>query len=151
DCVGRVAPTPDGRWSIWINMYKYTLDPRRPVKPGKPTLLVFNRGEHAWRLEHVGDTQVMDEAMAVLRRAYGKGIPDPLDLQRSCWGMDPFSLGSLPHIPPGSTGADFDLLAAPVAGCLHFAGDSTHRDLPGLVLGAYLSGRRAARRIGQLQ
>jgi monoamine oxidase len=59
-------------------------------------------------------------------------------------------MGTVPHVPPGASGADFDLMAAPVPdrnGRLLFAGDATFGLFPGLVLGAFHSGRREAARI----
>jgi monoamine oxidase len=136
--LGRIAETSESHWSTWINFYKYT--------GGIPMLMVFNRSAYAHQLEGMTDTQVTDAAMAVLRKQYGSSIPDPIGAQRSRWGVDPFACGTLPHVPPGASGADYGLMGQPV-GPLRFAGDSTVEDFPGLVMGAYLSGVREA---GQL-
>jgi monoamine oxidase len=134
DTLGRIAETEASPWSTWINFYKYT---------GIPMLMVFNHGPFAHHLEKLCDTQVMDTAMAVLRKQYGPGIPDPIGMQRSHWGADRFAHGTITHIPPGSSGADYGLMGRPV-GPLRFAGDSTHEDFPTLVMGAFLSGVREA-------
>jgi hypothetical protein len=89
---------------------------------------------------------VIDIAMQVLRKQYGRSIPDPIGMQRSHWGADPFTGGTVPHVPPGASGADYDLLGTPV-GPLGFAGDSTTSEVPTLVFGAYLTGQREASRI----
>jgi monoamine oxidase len=141
DGVNRIANSEDQPWAVWINFYKYL---------GKPILMVFNEGDYARQLEDMTDTQVLDAAMSVLRDAYGRSIPDPIDLQRSRWAQNPFSLGSVAHVPPGASGADFDLIGKPVPddrGRLLFAGDSTIGILPCLVLTAFLSGQREAERI----
>ncbi len=139
DTLGRIAETSESHWSTWLNFYKYT--------GGIPMLMVFNRSAYARQLEGMSDTQVMDTAMAVLRKQYGSTIPDPISMQRSKWASDPFACGTLPHIPPGSSGADYGLMGQPV-GPLRFAGDSTIEDFPTLVMGAFLSGVREA---GQVQ
>src|SRR5262249_26039183 len=134
DTLGRIAETKESRWSTWLNFYKYT---------GIPMLMVFNHGEYAHQLEQMGDTQVIDAAMAVLRRQYGSTIPDPIGMQRSRWGADCFSNGTIPHIPPGASSDDYGLMGQPV-GPLRFAGDSTIEGVPTLVFGAFLSGVREA-------
>ncbi len=138
DTLGRIAETSEAHWSTWLNFYKYT--------GGIPMLMVFNRSAYAHQLEGMTDTQVTDAAMAVLRKQYGSRIPDPIGVQRSRWAVDPFACGTLPHIPPGASGADYGLMGQPV-GPLRFAGDSTIEDFPGLVMGAFFSGVREA---GQL-
>jgi monoamine oxidase len=138
DTLGRVAETSESRWSSWFNFYKYT--------GGIPMLMVFNHSHYARQLEGMDDTQVMDAAMQVLRKQYGRGIPEPLGLQRSSWASDPFALGTVPHIPPGASGADYALMGQSV-GPLGFAGDSTTEEFPTLVFGAYMTGVREAGRI----
>jgi monoamine oxidase len=137
DTLGRIAETTESRWSTWINFYKYE---------GIPLLMAFNHSRYARQLESMTDTGVMDEAMQVLRKQYGRGIPDPLGVQRSRWASDPFTHGTLAHVPPASSGADYALMGMPV-GPLGFAGDSTTPDYPTLVFGAYLTGVREAARI----
>ena len=131
DTLGRIAETKDMHWSTWLNFYKYT--------SGIPLLMVFNRSEYALALEGMSDTQVIDTAMSVLRRQYGRSIPDALGMQRSHWHADRFASGTIAHVPPGASPNDYALLGQPV-GPLRFAGDSTVPEFAGLVLAAYLSG-----------
>ena len=141
DTLGRIAEASDSHWSTWLNFYKYT--------GGIPMLMVFNRSAYAHQLEGMSDTQVTDAAMAVLRKQYGSRIPDPIGVQRSRWAADPFACGTIPHIPPGASGADYGLMGQPV-GPLRFAGDSTIEDYPTLVMGAFLSGVREAGQVVEL-
>ncbi len=63
------------------------------------------------------------------------------------WASDPFARGAYSWVPVGALDAPA-ALAAPVAGCLHFAGEAT--DVggdPGTVHGALATGARAARDI----
>ena len=48
---------------------------------------------------------------------------------------------------PGSTTADHDVLATPIGGVLHLAGEATWTDDPATVTAALLSGHRAAQNI----
>jgi monoamine oxidase len=134
DTLGRIAETEASPWSTWLNFYKYT---------GVPMLMAFNHGGYAHRLEQMSDTQVIDTEMAVLRKQYGSHIPDPFGMQRSRWGADRFTNGTIPHIPPGASGNDYRLMGQPV-GPLRFAGDATIQEFPALVMGAFLSGVREA-------
>ena len=134
DIVGRIDPKGKGEWSTWVNFHRYTKE---------PVLMVFNRTEHAEALEKMSDEAVMKEAIKVLRDEFGPRTPDPIDMQRSKWLSDPFSSGTLPHLPPGATSEDHRILARRV-GRLGFAGDSTHAELPGTTLGAFESGLREA-------
>jgi monoamine oxidase len=132
--VGRIPPTLDAGWSTWLNFYKYT---------GMPILMVFNHTGLAHQLEAMSDTQVIDAAMRVLRNAYGAGIPDPIGLQRSRWAANPFARGTYPHVQPGVDENDYAVMGQPV-GPVRFAGDSTDREFPTLVFGAFRSGLREA-------
>ncbi|HVZ38443.1 MAG TPA: FAD-dependent oxidoreductase [Candidatus Kapabacteria bacterium] len=140
DILGRVDEEENGRWSTWVNFHRYTK---------LPILMCFNRTEHAIALEGMTDEEVIDEAMTILRAEYGPGIPRPIRMQRSKWHADPFAQGTLPHVPPGSTGEAFRVLARPV-GRVRFAGDSTHAEFNGTVLGAFLSGVREAEKLACL-
>jgi hypothetical protein len=53
-------------------------------------------------------------------------------------------------LPPGSHGAHYDLLAAPVDGQLFFAGEATNRYHPTTAAGAFDSGVREAVRVGRV-
>jgi monoamine oxidase len=130
--LGRIPPTLNSGWSTWLNFYKYT---------GIPILMVFNHTGLAQQLERMSDTQVLDAAMSVLRGAYGSSIPDPIAMQRSRWGADPFARGTFPHVAPGGTTQDYALMGQSF-GRVRFAGDSTDPDFPNLVFGAFRSGVR---------
>jgi monoamine oxidase len=127
-----------GQWCEWLNMYHYT---------NQPVLLGFNAGTYGEQLEAQSDSVIAASAMIVLRKIYGKSIPDPIGVRVTRWKSDVFSRGSYSHIPPNATGSDYDSLASSVGGKLFFAGEATHRKYPSTVHGAWLSGRRAATEI----
>jgi len=97
--------------------------------PASRSWPAFNRTGHAERLEKLTDDQVIDEAMAVIETFYGGPRSRPV-MQRSHWGADPFTCGTLAYVPPGASSADFVTLGLPV-GRLGFAGDSTVAEVHG--------------------
>ncbi len=127
-----------GRWPEWY-------DVRRVV--GEPVLLGFSATDFATHLERLSDREVVADAMSVLRTVFGRSVPDPTGVIVTRWGRDRWSYGSHSHLPPGSSPADHDALAAPVGRRLAFAGEATHRRFPATAHGAYLSGLRAAREV----
>jgi monoamine oxidase len=85
---------------------------------------------------------VIDEAMKVIERAY---VPQPRPtMQRSHWGTEPFSRGTL--VPPNASANDFVMMSLP-AGRVYFAGDSTIAEYHGTVMAAHLSGVREGLRV----
>lgn len=142
---------PGDRFDWWLNGQLIT---------GQPILINFVTADVAAQVEGLSDAEVVSRLMAVLRAWYPtQQIPNPVDFQRSRWLNDPFARGAYPHIPPGGSPADWDLMATPVpyaaglpasANRLFFAGDGTHPQHPFSVWGAYETGKREAARIQQL-
>jgi len=124
-----------GRWAEFLNLQAVL---------GKPVLLCFNAADYAQVLQSQTDAAVVADAMAALRQVYGATIPAPKGFLRTRWAADPFALGSYSYLAVGSSLADRDALAAPVAPHLYFAGEATHRDHAATVHGALLSGQAAA-------
>ncbi|MEM6784258.1 MAG: NAD(P)/FAD-dependent oxidoreductase [Bacteroidota bacterium] len=131
------APTT-GRWSQWLNV-RYYVD--------APILLAFNAGSFARETEAWSDADVVDAAMGVLRRMFGRSIPDPTGFQRTRWASDVYSYGSYSALRPGVDGDTVRALGSPVGDRLFFAGEATSTDYPSTVHGAYLSGQREADRL----
>jgi len=124
-----------GEWAEWLNISHYT---------DAPILLGFNAATFARQIESWSDQQIVDSAMATLRKMLGSNIPDPQDWQITRWAADPFALGSYSYMKLGASPESLDELAAPVKSRLFFAGEATSRDYQATVHGAYLSGIRAA-------
>ena len=110
---------------------------------GEPTLLTFAAGPCAQAIRGWSDTEVAASVMAAIREIFSDAT-DPESVVVTHWHDDPFSRGSYAYMPPGSTTADHDDLATPVAGVLHLAGEATWTDDPATVTAALLSGHRAA-------
>ena len=80
--------------------------------------------------------------MAVLRQAF-PNAPSPKRVTTSNWAQDQFARGSYSYLPLGASLEMFARLAEP-HGRILFAGEHTHTIYHATVLGAYLSGIRAA-------
>ena len=113
----------------------------------QPVFITGAGGHYASDFENLDLTRVQQLVMDNLRKCFGNAIPDPSAALRTRWQQDIFSHGSYSYIPIGGSGEDYDALAQPVADKIFFAGEATHRQHPGTVHGAYLSGLREAERI----
>lgn len=131
---GYIGEEP-GEWNDWLSFVPYI---------GAPVLMAFHGGAKGFAIEELSDDEIVDGAMDTLRVIYGDEIPAPVGFVITRWGKDPLALGSYSHIPPFASGDDLDALSASVDDVLYFAGEATHREFPGTVHGAYLSGVAAA-------
>ena len=114
---------------------------------GTPMLLTFAGGEWARRIEQMADDEIVASVLEGLRRNYGEALPEPTGHWITRWGSDPFALGSYSYVARGASYDDHDVIATPIGGVLHLAGEATWGDGPATVNGALLSGHRAAERI----
>uniref|UniRef100_A0A1B0DPS1 Amine oxidase domain-containing protein n=1 Tax=Phlebotomus papatasi TaxID=29031 RepID=A0A1B0DPS1_PHLPP len=118
-----------------------------------PVLLALVAGQSAAIMENVSDDVIVGRCIAVLKGIFGNSaVPQPRETVVTSF------------VSVGSSGSDYDLLAAPVtpqsastSGTptedskemprLFFAGEHTIRNYPATVHGAFLSGLREAGRI----
>ncbi len=126
------------RWHSWYDVSAIS---------GIPTLLTFAAGPFGRSMQALADEAVVDDSLTALRALYGAAVGDPLAWWVTRWGEDPFAAGSYSHLPIGSSYRDHDMLAEPIDGGLHFAGEATWGAEPATVGGAYCSGHRAAERL----
>ncbi|XP_026833094.1 possible lysine-specific histone demethylase 1 isoform X2 [Drosophila erecta] len=123
-----------------------------------PVLLALVAGMAANLVESVTDDIIIGRCMSVLKNIFGNtSVPQPKETVVTRWRSDPWARGSYSYVSVGSSGSDYDLLAAPVIPPsskdveglprLFFAGEHTIRNYPATVHGAYLSGLREAGRI----
>ncbi|KAJ8683363.1 hypothetical protein QAD02_019155 [Eretmocerus hayati] len=150
---GHVGSTTASRGELFLfwNLYK------------APVLLALVAGEAACVMENVSDDVIVGRCIAVLKGIFGNQVvPQPRESVVTRWRADPWSRGSYSFVSVGSSGSDYDLLAAPVAppapqnhpaGApqpqprVFFAGEHTIRNYPATVHGAFLSGLREGGRI----
>lgn len=126
------------RWHSWYDL---------TALHGEPTLLTFAAGPTAREIREQADADVADEVLAQLRRLYGDRVEQPTDVVVTHWQDDPFTHGSYAYMTVGSTTDDHDVLASPIGGVLHLAGEATWTDDPATVPAAMYSGHRAAERV----
>jgi lysine-specific histone demethylase 1 len=160
---GHVAKTTESRGELFLFFYLYKA----------PVLVALVAGEAGAVMEDVSDEIVIGRCLSVLKNIFGPGVvPHPTDNLVTRWKADPLSRGSYSYVAVGSSGADYDMLAAPVAPPvanltnhqanakdskkekrsprLFFAGEHTIRNYPATVHGALLSGLREAGRIADI-
>lgn len=132
------VPAHHGEWAEWVSFKRAA---------NMPILLGFNAADRGREIEAWSDQQIVASAMQTLRTLFGDDIPDPVDYQITRWASDPFALGSYSYNAVGSTPTMRNVLAAPLANRLFFAGEASHNDYFGTAHGAYLSGLRAAEEV----
>lgn len=145
---GHVGSTTGSRGELFLfwNLYK------------APVLLALVAGEAATIMENVSDDVIIGRCIAVLKGIFGNNaVSQPKETVVTRWRADPWSRGSYSFVATGSSGNDYDILAAPVTPSsnhvtpalprLFFAGEHTIRNYPATVHGALLSGLREAGRI----
>ena len=117
---------------------------------GHDYIVGFIGGRFAWDLSKQGEDEIVEYALSKLESLAGCDIRKHfLKGFASDWANNPLSKGSYSAVKPGCYGAR-ELLGAPVAEKLIFAGEATAGDLAGLVNGAYESGKMAATRISNI-
>lgn len=127
---------PDGRrWHSWYDL---------TAVHGEPTLLTFAAGPAAVETHDWRDEDVVDSVLAQLRRLFADRVEQPTHVHITDWQDDPFARGSYAYMTVGSTTEDHDILATPIGGVLHIAGEATWTDDPATVTAALHSGHRAA-------
>ncbi|MGN6160651.1 MAG: flavin monoamine oxidase family protein, partial [Marmoricola sp.] len=130
---------PAGEW--WHSWYDLTR------VQGVPTLLTFAAGPCAEAVRSWSDEAIGQSVMSSLREIYGDRTLDPERVQVTRWQDEPFSRGSYAYMTVGSTPEDHDLLATPIGGVLHLAGEATWTEDPATVTAALRSGHRAAENV----
>jgi monoamine oxidase len=106
--------------------------------------LTFAAGPAAQAIREWTDADVVASVMQQLRRLYPVTAVEPTSATITHWQDDPFSLGSYAFMTVGSVTEDHDVLATPIGGVLHIAGEATWTDDPATVPAAMYSGHRAA-------
>lgn len=113
---------------------------------GQPILVAVVAEPCVAAMENNKDEDIKNEALGVLRRCY-PDAPEPRAYSISRWSKDEFAGGAYTYIPVGSSGDDYDLIAAPVGKKVFFAGEHTCRQYPTTCASAIISGLREAHKI----
>lgn len=138
-----IVYTPDAKdkFNYFVNVKKF--------HPTANALMTFAYADYGRQTETMSDAQVISEIMAHLRDIYGSGIPDPTNLLRTKWATNENAFGAYSFTAVGTEMRHFEDLAEAVDKKLFFAGEHTEVDYFSTAHGAYLSGIRAADKIGQ--
>ncbi|KAH7290280.1 hypothetical protein KP509_30G040400 [Ceratopteris richardii] len=107
--------------------------------PGSNIIFVTVTDDESRRIEQQSDEETKGEIMQVLRKLFGKDIPEPENILVPRWWKNRLHGGSYTNWPIGVSEADFDRMKAPV-GPLYFTGEHTSSNFNGYVHGAYLAG-----------
>ncbi len=120
-------------WNEFLNLSE---------EAGAPLLVGLHGGSGECEIAALSREEIEASALAVLRLAFPEA-PAPVRVVTTDWERDPFSRGSYSYLPLGASFDMFRALAEP-HGRILFAGEHTHTVYHATVLGAYLSGVRAA-------
>ncbi len=120
-------------WNEFLNVAPET---------GVPLLVGLHGGSAERQIAAMSHEAIAASAVGVLRRAF-PNAPAPVRVATSDWANDPFARGSYSFLPLHASFDMFTALAEP-HGRIMFAGEHTHTIYHATVLGAYLSGIRAA-------
>lgn len=113
-----------------------------------PLLTAWVGGPKAARLSNLTTPDIVRSAMASLSTVFGQPS-ERFELEAAYlhnWQTDPFSRGAYSYVTAGGASAR-ELLAAPLADTLFFAGEATNTEEAATVAGALQSGARAAREV----
>lgn len=93
-------------------------------------------------------SQAVEWLRGVLADVFGHPLPELVAASVTSWAKDPFTGGAYTHCAVGSDPSMLDLLGEPLHGRLLLAGEHTGSARYGYADGAYVSGLRAAERLG---
>lgn len=113
---------------------------------GEPVVVAFGFGGSEAVISE-SDEAAARAVIDLLEAATGAPAPAPVEIARTSWAVDPWSLGAYSYLTPGATVEDHAALGAPVGGRLLFAGEATSTTRAGYVDGAMTSGIREAKRL----
>lgn len=112
-----------------------------------PVLVLLVGGARGLDLERLSDAAAGEQAMRIVRRAFGAAAPDPVSTTITRWTSDPLARGAYSYMAVGAEPDDIERLAEPVGKSLFFAGEATARSHWACLHGAYVSGLREAARL----
>lgn len=126
---------PRGRWNYWLNYRTFS---------DENILLGLSVGDYALTADALSDAEITDDALDALRHVWEDEVGKPIQMLRTRWNTDPYSMGAYSFPTPGLNASQFDLLSKPVQERLLLCGEHTNFDCLATTHGAYLSGIRAA-------
>jgi monoamine oxidase len=125
--------TDPGAWAQWFSL----------SSTAGPIVVAFNAGERGRAVESSSPADVTARALPIARQLFG-GDLSLVEVRTSSWSTDPFARGSYSFHAPGSGLDDRRRLQEPIGDRLYLAGEAVDVKNPSTVIGAVLSGRKAA-------
>jgi monoamine oxidase len=118
------------------------------IRPfGTPVIEAYFGGQLAYDLEKAGEAAALSFARQELAGHFGENLAATLDVAAmSAWAGTPHIGGSYSYAQPGAS-PQRAVLAAPVDGRLHFAGEACSKSRFSTAHGAYETGAAAAEQI----
>lgn len=113
----------------------------------RPVLVGHLSASRAQQSTTDGPDRTARLAMEQLRGIYGGKVPEPKEIRLTRWSLDPYCLGGRSSLTSDASRSVIDRLAEPIGARVFLAGEHTHKNAPGTVQGAYLSGLRAAAQV----
>jgi monoamine oxidase len=130
-----VVTKSKGRWNYWMSYRTFS---------DENILLGLSVGDYALTADEMSDAEITEDALNVLRDVWKGDVGKPIQMLRTRWRTDPFSLGAYSFSTPGVNPRQFDGLAKPIEERLLLCGEHTNFNYLATTHGAHLSGIRAA-------
>ena len=125
--------------------YSKSIEFFSPAPTGNKNILVaVFAGQHARSIEKTDNALLQEQIMTELKTMFGDTIPEPVEIQKTQWHTNKYSLGSYPHLKPGADLTACDIIAEPLNDKVFFAGDACSSKYMATAHGAYISGIKAA-------
>ena len=111
---------------------------------GKPVLVALGGGERAKEIEETEDAVLAQNLREVASKLLGTDLPQPEAVRVTRWSQDEWAQGSYIYYGLDATGHEIEMMRAPIAGRVLFAGEALSITAQGTVNGAFFDGVRAA-------
>ncbi|KAI9270303.1 hypothetical protein EDC94DRAFT_512694 [Helicostylum pulchrum] len=98
----------------------------------------------AYEMEAKTNEEVQAELMAVLRKMYGEGIPEPTEIMFPRWHNNPLFRGSYSNWPIGESDEHHANMKASLNNRVFFSGEAMSEEYYGFLQGAWFTGAKAA-------
>ncbi|MTI03387.1 NAD(P)/FAD-dependent oxidoreductase [Roseibium sp. RKSG952] len=133
-----IVTEPKGRWNYWLNYRTFSEE---------NVLLGLSFGSYAPIADRMSQSEMTEDALAVLRAVWGEHVDEPNTVLSTHWSEYTNFRGAYSYPQTGGSTEQFEVFGEPVAERLFFAGEHTIFDYHSTTHGAFLSGRHAATRI----
>ena len=139
-------PTDRGYFNSWQNLNAPGYLPKNTTNN---IFFVTTTQDLSYDIEKKTDEEVKEEIMVVLRKMYGKDIPEPTEFMFPRWTLNPLFRGSYSNWPIGELDEHHINMAAPLNNRVFFAGEAMSEQYFGFLQGAWFTGAQAGVNVAQ--